>query len=188
MLEEIRKNSIRRWESYQNSPLGKLHPPSLNSTWKLLLPKRFRELRALAIASWFLPEWLSWEIRIQLYDFIYSLDFQTGGLEQSSALRLLVRDQRIMISYLKNFINLRELFGQILKGDLDSALRTLSLKEEGGPVRRKIRRKGYRDKGTWRPPHLWRESSDFSFNLEQSNLEKKRLLIDLVTQLYSYKL
>lgn len=143
---------------------------------------------ALAIASWFLPEWLSWEIRIQLIDYTYSTDFKTKGLEQSIVLRLLVRDQRIMLNYLRIFINSRELFGQILNEDLRRALLSTRLKVEQGPVRRKIRRKGYRDKGTWRPPHLWMESSDFSFNFEQSNLEKKRLLIDLFTHCFIYKL
>jgi hypothetical protein len=93
-----------------------------------------------------------------------------------------------MINYIKEFLNPRELFGQILSEDLASALFHLTIKVNEGPVKRKVRRKGYRDKGTWRPPHLWRESFDYSFNIEQSNIEKKRLLLDLFTQSFIYKL
>jgi hypothetical protein len=185
-LKEIGKTVHRRWESYQNACPNKLHPLS-NSTEQLVFPKRYRELVALAIASWFLPEWLSWEIRIFLRESIFSLDFNNKGLIQSGSLRLLVIDQREMIEFLEENYNPRQLFGTVLQEDLRNALFHLYLKDQP-KQRRKIRRKGYSDKGTWRPPHRWIEHSDFSFEKEQTNLEKKRLLVDFYTLTYRYKL
>lgn len=78
-------------------------------------------------------------------------------------------------------ISTRVLFGTVLNEDLVGGLRSLEiLEDQQGPVVRPIRRKGYKDKGTWKSPDRWTEHFDFSFNQEQFELEKKRSSFNLL--------
>jgi hypothetical protein len=185
--EEVRSVCQRRWKSYQNARPGKLHPLT-RDTDNFIFPRKFRELRALAIACWYLPDWLKWEIILYLNDLVYSIDFEHNGLVQSTELRVLVSSEEDSKKFVQSYYNPRELFGTILQEDLKNALLSLEHKEQSDVVRKPIRRKGYRDKGTWRPPHRWQEKHDYSFRDEQMLIEKKRLLITLFTLIYRYKL
>jgi hypothetical protein len=174
LASEVRKTVLRRWESYQNASPCKLHPPR-GVVYEIVLPRDRRSQRALGIACWFLPDWLKWEIILQLGSRPYSLDYSSKGLEISLEIRLLVETKNIMVSYLSYFINPRELFGTILQEDLLRALKLIRVKRtQEGPVIRPIRRKGYKDKGTWRLPHCWKERFDLSF-IEAQNLKETKL-------------
>lgn len=86
-----------------------------------------------------------------------------------------------MISYCSLNISTREIFGTILQEDLLRAFRELQLvPEKTGPVIKPVRRKGYKDKGTWRPPHRWIPKSDYSLNEQQLEIEKRRQSITLL--------
>lgn len=174
--------------SYQNACPRNLHPPRNN--FRIILPRKFRELRALAIACWYFPDWLKFEIILQLsVDNIFSLDWKNKGLELSLELSLLSSSEQLMLSYLNCYINRRELFGTILQEDLQRALSEIKIiPEKNGPVVRPIRRKGYKDKGTWRPPHRWLPTDGFLLRKEQEEKEKKKLLFTLLLTILRHKL
>jgi hypothetical protein len=190
LSSEVRRTVIRQWESYQKASPCNLHPSTGNFTSsKLILPKSRRHLRALGIACWYLPDKIKWEIILQMSEKPFSLDFLNKGLEISLELRCLVESEEQMISYLFYFINPRELFGTILQEDLKEALEALVIKEEQkGPVRRPIRRKGYKDKGSWRLPHCWMEKFDLSFTEQQNQKEFKSRIYQLFTIIFLRKL
>jgi hypothetical protein len=148
-----------------------------NSEIISILPRRFRELRALAIISWYLPEDLRFEILLKLRQlFPYSLDFENNGFQQSLELQILSETKEIMLKYLvfqENFSS-RELFGTILREDSLSALRNLRIdwKNPSYP-KKKIRRKGYQDQGSRRPDYLWTEKFDYSFTELQNSKEDR---------------
>lgn len=148
-----------------------------NSELVSILPRRFRELRALAILLWYLPEDLRFEIQLKLKQlFPYSLDFENNGFQQSLELQILSESKEIMLKYLvfqENFTS-RELFGTILREDSLSALKNLRIYwKDPLPAKKKIRRKGYQDQGSRRPDDLWTEKFDYSFT-EKQNLKEER--------------
>lgn len=190
LSSEVRRTVLRQWDSYQKACPRKLHPPMDPSVEvQVVLPKSHRGLRALGIACWFLPNWLKWEIILQLSQKPYSLDFANRGLEISLELRCLAESQEIMLLYCSCFYNPRELFGTFLQEDLLSALREIRVKVvQQGSVRRPIRRKGYKDKGSWRMPHRWMEKFDFSLTEQQNFKEFKSRIFELFTNLLLSKL
>jgi len=185
---EIQKTVNRQMKVCQKACPGKLHPLDSRNTWKLNLPRKFREQRALAISCWYFPDWLKWEILLEInqnHNFLH-LNF---NWVQEIELRCLVEKEEIMLRYLQEVINPRELFGTILQEDLLNALKLLNFsKEEKGPVVRRVRRKGYRDKGSWRPSHLWLPSSDFTFTEQQNKRELIQTFLISIFQLFLSKL
>jgi hypothetical protein len=145
----------------------------------------------LAIACWYLPDWIKYEIILHLStDFIYSLDEKAKGFQLSLELSILSSSEELMLSWIEEgYLNTRILFGTVLQEDLLNALRSLVIIEERqGPVTRVIRRKGYKDKGTWRLPDRWIERFDYTFNNEQQLLEKKRFSFNLLLTYTRHKL
>lgn len=187
LRNQISKNSNRMLESYQNARPGKLHPS--NSILEIRLPKRFRELRALFIACWYFPDWLKFNILLGLNGKIFSLDWKNKGLERSLELDLLSTSEKMMLLFVQKEINPRVLFGTILQEDLKNALQNLEIvKENSKNPRRKIRRKGYQDKGTWRPPHRWIETSDWTFKELWYQRERQILVYQALLHIYRYTL
>lgn len=185
--EQVSSIVSQRWRSCQNALLCKPDPPF--EEFDLVLPKKYRELRALAVSSWFAPEWLQWEIRLRLENFVFSLDFNNKGLIHSLELRLLVSSKENAMLWLRENYSSSVIFGTILFDDLQRAFsNTRCIIRGKGPVRRIQRKRGYRDKGTWRPPHRWIERDDISFRSQQMLIEKKRLYITLVTQISLHRL
>lgn len=188
LSSEVSRIVSKRWESYQNACPRKLHPPE-KGEYRIILPRDRRSLRALGIACWYLPDWLKWEIILQISEKPYSLDFPNRGLEISLELRCLVESKFKMLSYLSTLINPRRLFGTILQEDLSKALKNIRiLRSQNGPVLKPIRRKGYKDKGTWRPPHRWKERYDFSLTEKQNLKEFKLRLFNILTLIFLSKL
>lgn len=187
LIGEVKRRCEKQWVSCQKIRPDKLHPPSTN--WHLVLPRRFRERRALAIFAWYAPEWLSFELLLSLAGLPEDLDFEHGGLSRSIELRLLCESREIMEAYLENLISSRHLFGTILQEDLRNALINLQIVEETRrSPRRSNRRKGYRDKGYRRPPHRWQPSHDISLTELQVLREIKRDLVSIFSQLFIRKL
>lgn len=183
VCKQIRITVEQQWTSCQNSCLDKLHPSDFDENLRIVLPRKFRELRALSIAVWYLPETLKWNILMRLQEVYPNLDFENKGLDHSVTLKLLSSSQRNMENYVLFIINPRELFGTILREDLQSALRNLRIFRTKPPrILRKIRRKGYQDKGTWRPIHCWLEKFDISYTELQNERENKLKTITTTTQ------
>lgn len=188
-LEEVKHCVNKQWETSQNASRDKLHPP-MDRNWKLVLPKTFRERRALAIALWYLPEEIKYYILLELESLHPNLDFDSKGLVNSVQLNILIYSKEKMEAYLsQEIISARELFGTILQEDLRNALSNLRIVIESSRIpTRTIRRKGYRDKGTWRPPHRWIPKFDFSLTDLQNQKELKELYVKLFTLLFISKL
>lgn len=186
LREELPKVVNHAMRVCQNACPDKLHPP--RNSFRLSLPRKFREQRALAIASWYLPDWLKWEVLLQLRE-EHNFDHISFNWVQEIELYCLSEKEEIALHYIVESYNLRQLFGTILQEDLQKALMSLEIiKEKQGPVRRPIRRKGYRDKGTWRPPHRWKPTSDYSLTQKQNREELIQTCLRTITQLYLSKL
>lgn len=190
LRDEVKRIVLQRFDSRQNACLDRLHPSS-DFDFDVILPRKFREIRALEIACWFIPDdLLKWKIISELDEIKVYTDFSNKGLLNSVQIELFRDSENTMIKCLEQevFFTKRQLFGTILQEDLRNALNSLRIKRKNFKVRRKVRRKGYQDKGTWRSSDRWLERFDYSFVLEQQEYEKKLLLIKLFTQLYKLRL
>lgn len=174
---------------FHKASLDKLHPSKISNGIKVRLPRKFREQRALSILIWFLPDdFLKWELLLALKD-RHNLEKIEFNWVQEIELRCLLDSKEHCLSYLEKTINPREIFGTILKEDLENALRILKFSQESEKTpKRIIRRKGYRDKGSVRPSHRWLPNSDFSLDSQQNNLDFQKKILKLLTLLYLRKL
>lgn len=161
---------------HQNPCLDNSHPGS-NSELLIVLPRKFRELRALSIIQWYFPEDLRILIQTEILESkFYNLDFENKGLEQSLEILCLSTSKEVMLRYLifQQDFSIRELFGTILRDDSINAHKHLRIYwKEQSKARRKIRRKGYRDHGSRKPDHKWTEKFDYSFTENQNTKEEK---------------
>lgn len=174
----------------QNASPGYPQTP-INLYSKIIWPRKWREIRALLIASYYLPEWLKWEVILHFsVEFSYSLDVESKGLEHSLEIKLLTTSKEVMINFLlkTSSLSARDLFGNVLGRDLEDALRSIHLFESPKKVRRKIRRRGYQDKGTWKTPDRWIETHDYTLRELQLQREKQKLYLELFYFFYLSKL
>lgn len=138
-------------------------------------PLDFAGLRALAICQWSFPENLHWRVLLDLREKTFSQLNDKQVLE----LCILLSSKEICYFYLYETerYSSREIFGNILGNQLKELLNSLKIKEKVlRSPKKKQRHRGYRDKGSRRPDHQWKESFDFSFIEYQNKLEKKRYL------------
>lgn len=144
-------------------------------------PKDFRLLRTLSIYFWFFPEELHWRIRLDLENFTYSQLNKKQILE----LRILQSSKENMIKYLydtKRYSSF-EIFGNFLRNDLKDLQKNLKFYRIKYSIPREpIRRRGYKDKGSRRPSHLWLEQFDFSFTEQQNVKEKENFKLNKLIQ------
>jgi hypothetical protein len=148
-----------------------------DSDFRVILPKDFNSLRSLAIIHWFIPnDYLFWEFHLSLQE---ENSVSQLNEKQKLELEILNSSKEICEFYLYETERYsgREIFGNILGNELKESLRKLKIKKNiHRKPKRKIRHRGYRDKGSLRPDHLWIERYDSSFNEYQIKLEKKRYL------------
>lgn len=186
LSSEITRQINRVWQSRQTACPGKSYPSYSQTKGDLILPVKFRQLRALAIFAWFCPdEALKFEILVQLSlrKKGKHLDWKHGDLEKEISLDLMIHSKEICLSLIEEelFFSKSALFGTILKEDLASALREIRIRPfDQRPPRRLVRRKGYRDKGSRRAPDRWTDPYDLSLDLQQLENEKKKLLQQLL--------
>lgn len=157
--------------------------PGILEKYNLKFPSKYRHLRALIIAAWFFPqEVIGWKIIFDLQDKLryFSLDLEGRGVDLTIEIRLLLDSKESCLNYLKSEISSNELFGNILRSDLSEALKILHFYRKSDHVQRKIRRRGYNDKGSRRDESKWIESHDYSFTEFQNYRETLQLQIDLL--------
>lgn len=187
---EISRKVRHQWESHQKPRPGNLHPLNEDSEVRIILPRKFRELRALAISCWYFPEELKYEILLELGKETSSNSKRNFRLSQEIEIAVLSNSLEHCLSYLcSGIISTRVLFGTILQEDLLNALKNLRIiRVRKNEPRRIVRRKGYRDKGFRRPPHRWLPSEDFSLIEHQNRKEKLQTLETLLTHIFLRKL
>lgn len=138
-------------------------------------PRSFRSLRSLAIAQYYLPEKIRWQIYLDMEE----MTFSHLNLKQVLEIRTLLQSKELMQIYLYQTERLsnREIFGNILGNELRTSLQELKIQRKFNKKPKRIQRhRGYRDKGSWKPPHRWSPSSDYSLTDIQNRLERRRYL------------
>jgi hypothetical protein len=124
--------------------------------------KKTRRL-VLAIASWWLGD-LGILVREDLRQ------------DPEDEVQLALRAKSISLEVLQSKFSERDFFGNLLT-ELRKVLSLLRVSvHRQQRSKRKIRHRGYRDHGTLRPSYRWVETSDWSFDEEQSRIEESRAL------------
>jgi hypothetical protein len=156
--------------------------PGALELYRVKYPTKYRHIRALSIACWFFPsEVLGWKILFDLQEKFkyFSLDLESGGIDLTIELRLILDSKESMLNYLA-CLNTNQLFGNILRQDLLEALNELKLIRRSTKVQRKVRRRGYNDKGSRRDDSKWLENHDYSFTESQNYKELLQQRIELL--------
>jgi hypothetical protein len=155
--------------------LSRIIPNDYLLELQITFPQNFKSLRSLAISHWYLPEILFWEIHLLMEE----SSFSHLNSKQILEIRILLESKETMMNYLyhsERFTN-RELFGNILGNELEILLKGLKIKRKGYPkVKRRIRHRCYRDKGSLRPAHRWLPSEDYSLTEQMNRIERRRYL------------
>lgn len=148
-----------------------------DSQWKVSYPRDFRLLRTLCIVLWKFPLFLRWRIRLDLE----AMSFSWLSEEQKIILKVLLSSEsncRKFLFLTKQFTK-RELFGNILGNDVRELSKRLKIsKVRNSPPRKRVWRRGYRDKGSRVPDHRQKPKFDYSFTNEQNLIELRRKITD----------
>lgn len=143
----------------------------INSEEVIRIPKDFRRLRALVISQWFFEENLHWKFYLRLWEL---RKFPNLNEKQKMEISVLLESKEICLRYLwvSERYSGREIFGNLLGNDLRDSIKILRTKEKEPRPKKKIRHRGYRDKGSLRPIHRWLENSDWSLTKIQQQKER----------------
>jgi hypothetical protein len=155
--------------------LSRIVPSGFQFELKVNFPRDYRSLRALAILLWYLPEERKWEILLMME----SMPLNFLNFKQILEIRLLLSGKEIVqkFLYFTERYSARELFGNILGNELEFVIRNLKISRKVNPrPKRKIRHRGYRDKGSLRLSHRWLPSHDYYLTEEMNKIEKRRYL------------
>lgn len=151
------------------------HP---NSYFDVILPKNYRETRALAISLWYLPENLKFQVLLKLEE----RNFAHFNQKQMIEIHLLLESQEICEKYL--YLTERytdsEIFGNLLGNDLrdlEKSLKFIFVRQQR--ARKKVFRRGPKDKGTRRSV-----SSTIQIRIEE---ELKDVFVQQQNDLYDHK-
>jgi hypothetical protein len=127
--------------------------------------RHWEEKFDLAVLSWYLGDF-GYLLREELLD-----GSKSFPLKQQEILWCLCASKEEMLSYLSTRYHEREYFGNLSKRIKKNAERVHFFQSRPPKAKRKIRRRGYQDKGSCRPQHRWLPTRDLSFNEEQSEHE-----------------
>lgn len=152
-LEEYFSHKSCLWRSDTKTP---------NSWFELVLPRSFREIRSLCIASWFFPENISTLLFLEL-----EKEFTQFNFKQQLELKILRSSKENCVKYL--YLTERysgpEIFGNLLGNDLKDCIRSLKLRfRTQSKPRKKVFRRGPKDKGSRR--------SDSSVRIIEQEIQK----------------
>ena len=133
--------------------------------------KKFRklsEVKSLCITSWYLDESSRILLQEDLRFFIKRFEWK----DQTEVL-ILLSSKRNMLEYLSTF-SWRILFGNLFKTIQKDSERLRFVTTTPNRSKRKVRRRGYNDKGSCRPEHRWLPDKDYSLDLLQDQIESER--------------
>lgn len=176
-LERKIKSSFLTDEKFLTRPVFVTPTRCLDpEEFSISYPRNFRLLRTLSIVQWFFPSSLHWRVFLDLKEKSFSflnrkqrLEIQILLSSKEDCLKYLYRTERYSGS---------EIFGNFLGNDLRELEKVLRIKRKRYPKSwKKIQRCEYKDKGSRRPVHLWREKFDYSFTEYQNEKEKENLLL-----------
>jgi hypothetical protein len=120
-----------------------------------------------------MPEEVFWQVHLDLGE----KSFEHFNQKQQLEIKILLESREICSTYLyesKRFTS-NQLFGNYLGNDVQELENTLKWTwVSQHKARKKVRRRGYQDKGSRRPLTKWRPTSDWSLTEEQNVKERKR--------------
>jgi hypothetical protein len=131
---------------------------------------KLTDFQALCIASWYMPEEISYTLRFDLEDYNLKFDIDSRNINT-----LLLKSKAEMILFLQEtkLWHTRDFFGNVLPSKI-KVLEDLRFRKISTKVKEIQRKRGYHDHGTLRPKHLWLPTSDFSLTELQNQIEIKR--------------
>jgi hypothetical protein len=147
--------------------------PTFTEDYKILIPRNFRDLRALVAVHWYFPGSLFWYYHLELKDCkLNHLNFK-----QKVEINLMLESREIMLYYLYRTKRLTsfEIFGNIL-GTAIRNTRYLKVFKRSKKIINPIRKRGYDDKGSLRLPETWLPDYDFSLTEQQNRKELRSYL------------
>jgi len=128
------------------------------------------DLRGLALVSYFVPEILGWKIRFEIEE---RLKF----LNTKDKLRLIPflysKEISLIFLFLSDEFSSHEIFGNLIERGLFS-LRAIKIFRKNPRVKRRIRRRGYDDKGSRRSNDKALPDYDFTLTEAQNKIERKK--------------
>jgi len=142
---------------------------------KVRYPRTYREIRALCILHWWMPEEVFWQLHLDLLE----KSFEHFNRKQQLEISLLLESKEICSTYLYESQRFTggQLFGNYLGNDvleLEKSLKWTWAHQRS--AKSKVRRRGYQDKGSRRPETKWRPTSDWSLTETQNVKERNRYL------------
>jgi hypothetical protein len=184
---QLEKNLTRNtWMRSFSESLSRIIPnDSEQIEVSIKYPRSFKSLRALAIAQWYFPDEIRWQIFLDMEE----MTFSQLNLKQVFEIKTLLQSKELMQIYLYQTERLtnREIFGNILGNELKNSLGEIKIQRKNYRKPKRVQRhRGYRDKGSWKPPHRWSPNSDYSLTDIQNRLEQRHYLtlkyINLIKQ------
>jgi hypothetical protein len=156
-------------------------------------PTKFRHLRALAIAAWYIPdEQLRWRIILDLQEKVAKpiFGYEYKGYSKFIELNLILTSKELCEIYLfrRKEISAKLLFGNILRSNLTEALDLLNIYSKSQYVKPKVRRRGYADHGHRRDPSLWIETHDWTLTDYMNQKELLQCQFELLLLLRRFEL
>jgi hypothetical protein len=151
---------------------------TFQSSFKVVYPRDFRRLRALAILHHWLPDYIRVLIRVDLeFKNINHLN-KKQRIEFKTLLSS--RDCCLKYLYLTERYSGNEIFGNLVR---DCLTLEIPIKHQR-VVKPKIpqRKRGYDDKGSLRSSDKWLERFDFNLTQEQNKINKERDLLHKTIQ------
>lgn len=155
-------------------------PDKLHSSPRISYPRNFRLLRCLCIVQWYFPENLHF---LTLTD-LEKESFSWLNLKQKMEISIYLNSRETMIKYLylTDRYSGNQIFGNILKNDLQELSKKFKVTYESYPrPRRKVYRRGPKDKGSRRvhscgPLFLEDIQRDVFLQLEEEKFQRKLIL------------
>jgi hypothetical protein len=112
---------------------------------------------------------LGFLIRLDIED---KLRYYTN--EEKIELRLILSSKYSCLEFIFNNYTERSFFGSLVPNVVNTATNlNVSIRNPNKP-KKTVRRRGYRDHGSCRPPSRWLPSSDWSFTEKMLEIEKER--------------
>lgn len=149
--------------------LLRLVTPNATYSFNMRSFRTFRELENLSVLSWYLEEGPGILLRLDLEKKVK----QFSSLTKRCKLALLLNSKEDCLEVLNREMSERDFFGNFLKNFLEDCRRLKFSGRVQLAALRKIRRRGYQDKGSCKPQSSWLPSFDWSLTELQNFKEEQ---------------
>jgi hypothetical protein len=169
LREAVQTQVVRLNEEIERTLRGSVTPNATNC-FSIKRIRRYQELSALAIFSWY------FDTGVLLREDIMSKHLPW---KQKVTLGLLCSSKESMLEYMTTYSD-RELFGNVIPRVESCARKVRFLTLLPQRAKKVLRHRGYRDHGSCRPQSHWLETRDWTFTEVQNRLESAKAALDKV--------